>query len=436
MQKLVNFRAPILLLILCGGLHPRAWAFEAKPGEYVVTFEAAPDQATVSDFKNQGYDFSSLNARTGLIRKKSGTSFSVMSAPGQASSSVKIKKIEPNYVYHVYGGSKPPAAADSRRDRSAFGTVFPNDPSFAKLWGLSNAKQKDSSAQKGDGRADTWAPQAWSLFKGSHSVVVAVIDTGVDYTHPDLKDNMWHEGGLIGFNAITGSNNPMDDNSHGTHCAGTIGASGSNSQGVTGVNWQVQIMPVKFMDAAGSGTLSDAIKGIRWAVDHGAQILSNSWGGGPYSTALLEAIDYARSKNVLFVAAAGNDSSNNDSSPSYPASYGLDNIISVAATDNQDKIAKFSNFGVKSVHLGAPGVGIYSTAPSSAYQFLSGTSMAAPHVAGAAALLKGFKPSMGYAELRAAILGSVEKVPALQGKTVTGGRLNLYDMLNAKAKGN
>jgi len=305
-----------------------------------------------------------------------------------------VEYAEPDYIYTIKA-------------------TIPNDPLWNNLWGLAKIQ----------------APLAWDITRGSQSVVVAVIDTGVDYNHPDLKDNMWKDPatGYYGKNCITGASNPndpMDDNGHGTHVAGTIGAVGNNGVGVVGVNWQVKIMALKFMGSDGSGTTSDAIDCINYAIQKGAHIINASWGDYAYSQTLRNAIASAKNAGILFVAAAGNEEYDNDLTPLYPASYDLENIISVAATDQNDLLASFSNYGRNSVHVGAPGVGILSTLPNNNYGNKSGTSMASPHVAGLAALLKAQNPSYTWRELKCRIMKGVDPLSSLNGKTITGGRIN------------
>lgn len=323
---------------------------------------------------------------------------------------------EPNYLY--YADQSLPAQ-------------LPNDADFSLLWGFNNIAQEVNKIVGRRG-ADIKAAQAWALSTGSPNVVVGIVDTGIDYNHPDLRANIWsspENPAVHGINAITGELDPMDDNKHGTHVAGTIGASGNNVIGVSGVNWTIKMMGCKFLSAEGAGALTDAIKAIDWCVDHGAQILNNSWGGGPFSQALADSIQRAADRGVLFVASAGNNSSNNDLSPSYPASYVLPNVVAVAATNNQDLLASFSNYGAQSVHLSAPGDEIYSTLPGGAYGYLSGTSMATPQVTGAAALLLSREPERSYAELRSRLLASTDKIKVLRTRSVSGGRLNLYNLL-------
>jgi len=333
--------------------------------------------------------------------------------------------------------------------------TVPTDSSFTDgtLWGLRNTGQSSGVAG-----ADIDVVRAWSTTTGSTDVIVAVIDTGIRYTHQDLTAQMWRNPGEIpdngidddgdgyvdnvfGINAVTNSGNPMDDHGHGTHVSGTIGASANGGGQHVGVAWSVQLMACRFMSltstGGASGSTSDAIKCINFAVSKGARILSNSWGGGGFSQALSDAIAAARDNNVLFIAAAGNDGLNNDTTPSYPASYPLDNIISVAALDRQDKLASFSNYGLTSVHIGAPGVSIFSSTSASdtSYATWSGTSMATPHVAGVAALVLANAPDITMGDLRERILSGAIPISALTGKSTTGGRLNAYNALIGEPDG-
>lgn len=317
---------------------------------------------------------------------------------------------------------RDPGVRIAEPDYPRYASTIPNDLRFPQLWGLQNTGQANGVPD-----ADIDAPEAWDVTSGSSRVIVAVIDTGVDYTHPDLRDNILRDpaGNVVGWDFANQDANPMDDNSHGTHVAGTIGAVGNNGVGVIGVCPTVRIMPVKFLGADGSGSTANAVLAIDFAVEHGARILNCSWGGGGVSDLLLEAIQRAKKAGVLVVAAAGNEGRNNDENPSYPANYNQfsDNVLSIAATDSRDALAGFSNYGRDTVDLCAPGVGIMSTLPRNGYGSYSGTSMATPHVSGAAALLLSRYPDLSLDALRYRLLFNADALPELASK-VTPRRLN------------
>ena len=328
---------------------------------------------------------------------------------------------------------------------------LPNDPMLSSLWGLQQSSNVDIDA-----------PQAWELTNGSDDVVVAVVDTGVDYTHPDLRDNMWVNPGEVPDNGLDDDGNgivddvhgaryidisyepnppsgyahpgdPMDNHYHGTHVAGTIGARGNNALGVVGVNWRVKIMALKFLNAYG-GTTWGAISALSYVLDmkrRGVNVVvtNNSWGGGGFSQDLVNVIAQHRDNQILFAAAAGNSGANADINPMYPAAYSLENIISVAALAQSGSLASFSNYGVSSVDLAAPGVGTWSTSPGGGYRSLSGTSMATPHVAGAAALLAGLRPDLSWSELKNVLLDSAAYRAELDGKVAGARFLNLNSAL-------
>jgi subtilisin family serine protease len=307
----------------------------------------------------------------------------------------------------------------------------PNDTSISQLWGMS--------------KIDAYS--AWNLStgaSGANRVVVAVIDTGVDYNHLDLAANIWTNSNvgkdgfgndLHGYDFANNDADPMDDNGHGTHVAGTIGAVGNNSRGVAGVNWAVSIMPLKFMTSTGSGYLSDAIRAINYATMEktrygvNLRVINASWGGGSFSAAMQTAIQAAGNAGILFVAAAGNSGTNNDASPQYPSGYNCSNIVAVAATTQNDQLASFSCYGAASVDLAAPGVSIYSTLPGNRYGIMSGTSMATPEVAGAAALAWAFAPNASVADIKNALMQGVDRIGSLGGKVLSGGRLNVFHTL-------
>jgi subtilisin family serine protease len=388
--------------------------------------------------------------------------------------------------------------------------MTPNDPQFSSQWDM----------------AAISAPAAWNVTTGSTAVTIAVMDSGIDYTHPDLYQNVWlnqaeipnlpfapgtgltgsrrseladengdglitfadltykapngtypdqglgkitaangghvvtaadilqpmvtetingvlydtgqggwaysgntqdgdtaHPNDFIGWNFVANTNDPSDDNGHGTHVSGTIGAVGNNGVGIAGLDWNAQLMPVKWLGSNATGSVSTFVLGLNYAVQHGAKISNNSWAGS-FSQSLYDAVNAARSAGQIFVAAAGNGATNNDLTPTYPANLGLDNVVSVAATDNNDNLASFSNYGLNTVALGAPGVNILSTLPGGNYGQDSGTSMAVPHVVGVMALVWTEHPTWTYSQVIAQVLNTTDKIPSLQGKTSTGGLLD------------
>ncbi|CAH9049916.1 hypothetical protein PSECIP111854_00410 [Pseudoalteromonas sp. CIP111854] len=323
---------------------------------------------------------------------------------------------------------------------------MPDDPRFDELWGLNNTGQTGGVAD-----ADIDAPEAWDVSIGSRDVVVGVIDTGVDHTHPDLAANMWinpneipgdgidNDGNgyiddIHGINAITNVGDPMDDQGHGTHVSGTIGAVGNDATGVVGVNHEVSIVGCKFLDASGSGSTSDAIKCIDYLVglrEAGVdvRVSNNSWGGGGFNQAMADALTASEQAGILFVAAAGNSAVDNDVSPHYPSSYEHESVLSVASTTDTDAMSGFSQWGLVSVDLGAPGSAILSTVPGGGYDTYSGTSMATPHVAGVAALALSVNPTLTTQELKAVLMDSGDDNEALNGKVVSGKRLNAASAL-------
>ncbi|MGI5844524.1 MAG: S8 family peptidase [Candidatus Xenobium sp.] len=349
----------------------------------------------------------------------------------------RVEYVIPNNIYTL---DDPPAenTSASSQGASADAPKTPNDLK-PELWGLHNTGQKGGTPD-----ADIDAPEAWAVTTGNpNGPLIAVIDTGVDYNHPDLVNNIWTNPGEIpgdgidndgngviddvhGYNAYAQTGDPMDGHSHGTHCAGTIAAEGNNDQGVVGVNWRARIMPVKIFSDAGSTNSAAIVRGILYATKNGARVTSNSWGGGAADPAIREA--FANSP-ALHIMAAGNSGTNNDARPHYPSSYDLTNNIAVAASDRNDRLAGFSCYGEKSVDIAAPGVEIYSTIPGGGYANKSGTSMATPHVAGAAGLLLASDPNMSNDELKTRLLEGADKLDSLQGKVATGARLNIANAI-------
>ena len=322
--------------------------------------------------------------------------------------------------------ARDPEVLYATRDVAYHVQSIPDDPLFEDQWGMESIG----------------APEAWEHSTGSSSVTVAVLDTGITLNHPDLEANIWtnpdpgrygYADDLHGWNFVANDNDPSDDYGHGTHVAGIIGAVGNNGIGVAGVNWSVSVMPLKICNGEGICYLSDEIAALEYAVEHGAKVANASF-GGDYGgeKAEEEAIAAAGKAGLLYVAAAGNDASNDDSEPFYPASYPLENIVSVAATTRSGGLASFSDYGPKSVDLGAPGQEILSTLPTSGplssstgYGYLSGTSMATPQVTGAAALLWSEHPSWTMQQVRARLLSTARPLQSLSGKASSCGELDV-----------
>jgi thermitase len=348
----------------------------ARTRNLLVKYKPDGKEAARKALESQGYQI--------LEDYKPGSFFRVGSGKGQFEASAvtalsKLPSVSRIQIDRVL--SVPTPRPKPKQDFKLSAMETPNDLFWKELWGM---------------RAIN-APKAWNNgWKRSKNGVVAVIDTGIDYQHEDLKESRWlnptpdpDKNDLFGYDFLHNTGDPMDDNEHGTHCAGTIAAVGNNMKGVVGVSWEGKLMALKFLDSTGSGVNSHAIKCIDYAIEHGARVISASWGGESNDPLLFEAIARAKDKKVVFVAAAGNDGNNNDQEQEreYPCSYDLDNIISVMAVDKEDKVPEWSGFGKTRVHIAAPGVGILSCQPSDHYQKLDGTSMATPHVAGAVALL-------------------------------------------------
>jgi len=385
-----------------------------------------------------------------IVKYRAGISEAAKSsARGRVPSASRVKRFDFIRAEHVRfsGMTTERAIAALRRDPNVEYAepnyewtidVVPNDTRFSELYGMRNTGQTG-----GTPGADIRATSAWDVFTGDANLKVGVIDTGVDYNHPDLAANAWTNPGEIPGNSLDDDNNgyvddihgydfvnddgdPFDDNGHGTHCAGTIAGVGNNGLGVTGVVWSAKVIGIKFLGAGGSGSTDDAISSVQYAIAVGCRLTSNSWGGGGFSQALLDAINAAGASDQLFIAAAGNAGSNNDTSPSYPASYDTPYIVAVAATDDADQLASFSNYGATTVDLGAPGVDILSCQPGGGYQTLSGTSMATPHVAGAAALARGRFPGATNLQIKQLLLLKADPIASLAGRTLTGARLNAF----------
>ncbi|MDP8202909.1 MAG: S8 family serine peptidase, partial [Candidatus Tenebribacter mawsonii] len=317
--------------------------------------------------------------------------------------------------------------------------IIPNDPSFGDQWALNNTGQNDGTPD-----ADIDAPESWDITTGDTNIVVGVIDSGIDYEHEDLEDNIWTNWDEIPDNGIDDDNNgyiddihgwdfynndddPMDDFGHGTHVAGTIGAVSNNGIGVTGVAWDVRMMALKFLGSDGSGPTSGAVSAIIYGTANGVKLTNNSWGGGEYSQTLYDAIASADTAGILFIASAGNDAKDNDANPTYPSCYDLENIISIASTDRNDSLSTFSNWGLSTVDIAAPGSSILSTEPNNQYGYKSGTSMAAPNVSGGIVLAWAQFPGFSSHQIIHQILGGSDQKENLDGLMNSGSRLNIYN---------
>jgi thermitase len=387
-----------------------ASAADAVPNQLVVGFKSGTSSSRQDDVveREGGRLRRRLRAiRAGVVRPRSRVHLSRLRRALLRNPDVAY--VEPDYLVRA--------------------SAVPSDTFFSLQYGLLQ-----------DSDADIDATDAWET--RTKCARVAVLDTGVDTDHPDLVDNLWDnddekpgngkdddDNGYvddhIGVDIRDGEGDGEDGNGHGTHVAGIIGASGDNGLGVSGVCWSGSVMSVKFMNSRGQGAMSDAAEAIEYAVRNGARVLNCSFGSTSNSSALEDAIDYAKDKGALIVAAAGNDGVDIDKEPVYPAAYSDGNILSVTASTSSDELAGYANYGDESVDVAAPGDDVVSTYRGGGYAAMSGTSMAAPAAAGAAAILRKENPDSDYSDWRKALRKKVDKPDALEGSVLYDGRLNL-----------
>jgi subtilisin family serine protease len=400
----------------------QAFTLDYIPGEYVIKLKA-----------NKFYSLAALKAefKAITIRKISNEHLTIVRDKSENVTNVvreleslpDVEIAEPNYIYEL--------------------SVTPNDPDYLRLWSLNNSGQTDGWNRPGRLGLDIGAEKAWDITIGSKNVIVAVIDSGLNYNHPDIKENLWtneteangkagvdddnngYVDDIHGYDFVNSDSDPIDDHGHGTHVSNIIGAKGNQGLGIAGINWNVSIMPLKFATAEGKGNLEASIKAIQYAVKMGARVLNNSWGNNNYSEILEKTIKESSDKNVLFVAAAGNSSRDNDLQPIYPASYKVANIMSVAGLTIHGYLGGFSCYGKESVHIAAPGDAIYSLW-NDKYKEMTGTSMAAPHVSGVAALLLAKEPQLSALEIKERLMRTSVPLGGLRNKVASAGMVNAF----------
>jgi thermitase len=411
---------------------------ETVPGEIIVKLKGDKARSFLSRKSLYGLEVKELlNLSGGNLAVFNSSQKSLASTIEKLNNDPAVEYAEPNYLYRAIGSKKK--------------TV---DPKFQQLWGLINtgnnepAGSRGNSAPTGKAGNDINANEAWKITKGDKKIKIAVIDTGVDYNHPDLKNNMWTNNAELngkpgvdddgngyiddihGYDVANDDGDPMDGNGHGTHCAGTIAAEHDNNIGIAGVMAKASIVGVKFLTDQGSGSTIDAIKAIDYATKIKVDIMSNSWGGGGSSEALKEAIERAKDSGIIFTAAAGNSGTNNDSQPHYPSNYDVDNVISVAAHNYNNELAYFSCYGSRTVHVAAPGRNILSTTPNNSYDVYSGTSMATPHVTGVIGLYLAEHGATNALVIRKKLMESSVYGKSYGKKIMSKGRVDAYNFIS------
>jgi serine protease len=418
----------LALVVLASGLLVETPHVSALPARGGAAFETYQDGNVLVGFRHVGADERhAIEARAGA------------SEVGTLGVGAYLLRVRPGHVLRAVTALRAqPGVRYAEPDYLMQLAATPNDPSFGQQWGLRNTGQLVNGI-RGTPGADINATAAWNVAVDSRAVVVAEVDSGVDYNHPDLAANVWtNPGGVAGcpagthgYNVVANTCEPMDDYGHGTQVAGALGAVGNNGVGVAGVAWRATILPVKWTDSAGHGSTFRLIRALDWALKAKAagvnvRVVNDSavFAGTSFSQALSDELDKLAANNVLFVTAAGNNRNDNDVTPKYPCSYGKANEICAAATEQHDRLAGFSNWGATTVDLAAPGKDILTTVRGGGYGYTKGTSFAAPLVAGAAALAVSVQ-DMSTSALKARILGGVDRLPSLAGRVRSGGRLDL-----------
>lgn len=450
-----NSRITGCILALTSCLSLSTWAnidYPHRPGELIVKLKD-PSAKTLG-LKGLGVlseETISPNSGALLVKFNQKSDLSLEEMMKRIARDPNVTFVEPNYIYSI---EKPVEGrflysnSNSNRNDTVNQGQAPSDPLFGQLWGFNNTGTNEpNSAKTGKVGTDIAAFDAWGVTKGSRQIKIAVIDTGIDYNHSDLLENIWVNvaeklgkpgvdddgNGLVddihGYDFANNDADPIDGHGHGTHCAGTIGAIHDNTIGIAGIMANVEIVAVKFLTDQGSGDSANAIKAIDYATSLNVDIMSNSWGGGAYSKLLEEAIQRASDAGIIFTAAAGNSADDNDKVPHYPANYDIPNIVSVAAHTAQDHLASFSCFGKESVDITAPGKSILSTMTKGSYGVLSGTSMATPHVTGALGLLLSVEGRMPHDEMMERLRATSVPVVNYRGRIKNGGRLNAYNLI-------
>jgi subtilisin family serine protease len=412
--------------------NPAPEKVESVPGEYVVKLKKSTVAALSSENIGRllgGVVKTRFNSDPDLIVIKKDPGKKGQDVLDQLNANAEVDYAEPNFIYKIQKA--------------------PDDPDYPNMWGFHNRGDGVNLYQTGTPGVDINVEKAWDVTTGSGSVVVGIIDTGIDLSHPDLLPNLWTNekeqngkpgvdddgNGFVddvhGYNFFADNGDPNDDNGHGSHVAGIIGGHGNDGIGIAGINWSVKLMAVKFLSSSGSGSLDGAIKAVDYATAMGVKITNNSWGGGGFSQALADAIKRANDKGSLFVAAAGNASSNNDTTEAYPANIDEPNVLAVASVDNKGALSYFSNYGAKKVAVAAPGEKVWSAYKGSTYKSLSGTSMACPHVAGLAALVLS-QESLSVTELKRRIVNSCKPLDSVKDKVACGGIVDSLRALSGK----